>query len=111
MDGNINKIFGDNLLREQPTKKDEQIDELQKDLAYERDARKEERFIFIVLFIIVFDIMLFTVMPTSGGPIAIVVLEILMLIPLAKRMGMEEVAKMLSRMLDRVAGKAASGDE
>lgn len=106
----INDPF-DGLIQEQPEKRDQQIEELQNDLAYERDARKEERFIFIVLFTLVFDIMLFTVMPSFGGPLAVVILELLILIPLAKRMGMEEVAKMLSRLLDRVSGKTVPGDE
>ena len=37
------------LLVEEPTIKDDQIERLQKKLDYERDARREERFIFIVV--------------------------------------------------------------
>ena len=37
------------LLVEEPTLKDDQIGTLQQKLGYERDARREERFIFIVV--------------------------------------------------------------
>lgn len=91
------------------TKRDEQISELQEQLAYERDARKEERFFFLVLLVLLLDVVFFTVMPTFGGPIALFILELLILIPLAKRMGMEEVAQIASRVIDRVAGKGGEG--
>lgn len=93
------------LLTDQPTKRDQQIAELQEALTNERDARREERFIFVILFILLFDVVFFTVMPSFGGPIAILVLQLLILIPLARRMGMEEIAQSVDRVLNRVAGK------
>ncbi len=101
----------DELLVEQPTKKDQQIEELQKKLTYESDARKEERFVFLVMIVLLLDVVFFSVMPTFTGPIALVLLELLILIPLAQRMGMEEIAKLLSRTVDRVTGKMTSTDE
>lgn len=98
------------LLTEQPTKRDQQIEELQESLAYERDARREDRFIFIVVTVLLFDIVFFTAMPSFGGPIAVLILELLILIPLAKRMGMEEIATILDRVLGRVAGKTHDGE-
>ncbi len=41
------------LLVEEPTIKDDQIASLQKKLNYEKDARLEERFIFIVILVVV----------------------------------------------------------
>lgn len=98
------------LLNEQPTKRDEQIEELQKQLTAEKDARREERFIFIVIAILLLDVVFFSVMPTFGGPLALLVLELLILVPLARRMGMEEIAQMLDRLVSRVAGKATDGE-
>lgn len=94
------------LAAEEPSKKDIQIQELQEHLERERDARKEERFIFIVLAVLLLDVVFFTVMPTFGGPLALLVLELLVLLPLAKRMGMEDIAQLISRVLDGVAHKA-----
>lgn len=111
----LDKMPGDGdsfnvLLPDQPTKRDQQIEELQEALANERDARKEERFIFVVLLILLFDVVFFTVMPSFGGPIAILVLQLLILIPLARRMGMEEIAQSVDRVLNRVAGRHTHDD-
>lgn len=101
------------LLSQEPTVRDEQIQELQEALTDERDARREDRFIFIAVVVLLLDIMLFTVMPNFGGPFAILILQLLILIPLAKRMGMQEVAQLLDRALSRMAGKASDklGDD
>lgn len=82
------------------TKKDEQISDLQEQLAYEKDARNEDRFAFIVAVVLLLDVVFFTAMPSFGGPLALLILELLVLIPLAKRMGMQEIAEILSRVLD-----------
>jgi hypothetical protein len=87
-------------------KRDEQIDELQQQLTAEKDARREDRFVFIVVVVVLLDIVFFSVMPTFGGPIALLILQVLILVPLARRMGMEEVAQLLSRVLDRMADKS-----
>ena len=89
-----------------PTKQEQQIQELQDDLAAEKDARQEDRFFFLIAVVILFDIVFFTLMPTFGGPLALLVLQLLILIPLARRMGMEEVASILNGVITRLAGKA-----
>jgi hypothetical protein len=98
------------LLLEEPTIKDDQIANLQKKLNYERDARLEERFIFIVILVILLNVVFFSIMPSFGGPLALLILELLILIPLAKRMGMEEIAGILDRVLNNVAGKSKDKD-
>lgn len=94
------------LLTDENGKKDQQIAELQADLAAERDARREDRFVGLVVIVILLDISVFSVMPTFGGPLALLVLQLLVLIPLASRMGMEEVKTILSNVLNRMAGRA-----
>jgi hypothetical protein len=90
----------------EPTPQEKQIEELQEQLAHERDARKEDRFVFIVAGVLLFDVVFFSLMPTFGGPIALLLLQLLILIPLARRMGMEEIARILSRVLDRMADRS-----
>lgn len=92
--------------REPAVKWEKQVEELQEQLAKEKDARKEERFFGVLLLIILLDVVFFTVMPTFGGPIALLVLELLILFLLAKRMGMQEIVQILSRVLHRVADGA-----
>lgn len=104
---NDGKLKGFDLLaKEEVSAQERQVSELQAQLAHEKDARKEERFIFIVVSVMLLDVTFFAIMPTFGGPIALLLLELLILIPLAKRMGMEEIAELLSRLLDHVAGKS-----
>jgi hypothetical protein len=87
------------------SKQDRQIEELQQQLARERDGRNEDRFVGIVCLVMLLDVVFFTVMPTFGGPIALLILELLILIPLARRMGMQEIATLLGRVLDRMVDR------
>ena len=86
-------------------KRDQQVSELQEQLTQERDERREERFVFLVVIVILLNVIFFSFMPSFGGPLAILILELLVLIPLARRMGMEEIAQILSRVIDRVASR------
>lgn len=88
------------------SKKDEQIAQLQTELAEAQDARSEDRFVFIIVCVILLDIVFFTVMPTFGGPVALLLLQLLILIPLARRMGMDEIATIINGVISRLAGKA-----
>ena len=81
------------VLRNRLAHQQEQIDKLQKALEREQNARKEERFVLLVFVIILFDIAFFTLMPSFGGPIAILVLELIILIPIARRMGIPRNGK------------------
>ncbi len=85
------------------TNQDELIAALEKRLEESLDARREDRFVGIVLIVLLLDVVFFSVMPTFGGPLALLILQLLILIPLARRMGMEEIAEILSRVISRVA--------
>lgn len=98
------------LIASEPSNQEKQIQELQEQLAHERDARNEDRFVGIVCLVILLDVAFFSVMPTFGGPLALLVLELLILIPLARRMGMEEIAQILNGVINRLAGKARDGE-
>jgi hypothetical protein len=90
----------------EPSKYDQQISELQEALTQERDGRREDRFVFIAVIVLLLDVVFFSVMPSFGGPVALLIFELVILIPLAKRMGMEEFARILNNVLDRAIGKA-----
>jgi hypothetical protein len=103
------KTFGA-VVAQPPTKQDEQIAELQEKLTQERDGRREDRFVGLVMLAILLDVVFFSVVSWGGG-LAIVVLELIILIPLAKRMGMEELGQIISSVLNRLAGKASERNE
>lgn len=96
--------FGD-LVAGEPPVEDTQIAELQRQLARERDARMEDRFIGTVFLVILLDVVFFSIMPNLGGPIALLILELAVLVPLAWRMGLEEVGVILIHVLDRLANR------
>jgi len=99
------------LIDDAPSQKDEQINQLQNRLSYEQDARREERFVFIITVVLLLDVVFFSVMDTFGGPIALLVLELMILIPLAKRMGMEELATIFYSVLNRITGSIKDNSE
>ena len=70
----------------------------------------EERFIGIVMLLILFNIVFFTLMPSFSGPLVLLVLELIILIPLARRMGMEEIAQMLDRVIGRLAARTTEDE-
>lgn len=105
----VNRKGFDVLVASEPTPQEKQIQELQTELARERDWRKEDRFIGIVLLTILLDVVFFSVLPTFGGPLAIILLELLILIPLARRMGMDEIVHIINSVMNRLAGKTSDG--
>lgn len=96
----IAAIFSDT-----PTDKDRQIEELQEEIVREKDARNEDRFFFIAVCVLLFNIMIFNSMSNTSAPIAILILELLILVPLAQRLGMQEIATRLDRALHRMSGQ------
>jgi TRAP-type C4-dicarboxylate transport system permease large subunit len=108
-DHNTAKTF-ESLVTDEASKQEIQISELQENLAKCQDARREDRFVFIVCIVLLLDVVFFSIMPSFGGPLALLIIQLLILIPLAKRMGMEEIAQILSRVLHRMAGKGDRGE-
>ena len=101
----------DRLAPSEASKQDLQISELQKQLAHEKDARREDLFIFIVVLVLLLDVTFFSILPNLVGPLALVVLELLIFIPLARRMGLEEIALICGNVIDRLAGKVEASDK
>lgn len=91
--------------------RDRQIAELQEELTAERDARREDRFFFIFTIVIFLDVMFFTLFDNFGGPIALLVLQLLFLVLLAKRLGMEESVAIFDRVIGRVADGMGRGSD
>lgn len=100
------------VLKDMPeTIQDDQVAELEKALTAEKDARREERFLFIFILIILINFVLFNASENWGAPVTLMILELLFLAFLAKRMGMEEVATLLDGVIGRVAKTISSKDD
>ena len=85
-----------------------QIERLQEQLAKEKDARKEDWFISIVIVLVFFNVLMFTVVTSIFGPVVLLVLQLLILIPLARKLGLQEISQLLDRLLSRVEFKDPS---
>lgn len=81
---------------------DRTIAQLEAEVQRERDGRNEERFLFVLSVTVLLDLYFFTLMDGWAGPAAILLLELVFLVALGRRLGIEEIAVMCSRLLDRV---------
>lgn len=76
--------------------------ELGDDVENAADNRGEERFIWIVICLVLFDCIVFMNMESWSGPIVIGIIQLVLIIALAKKMRVEEIAKLLTRFMDRM---------
>jgi hypothetical protein len=82
----------------------EKIAKLESQLEMERDSRREDRFVSLVLILALIDIILLG--QASAAVTGVVfVLQLLFFVVVAKRMGVEQIAGILDRILDHVARK------
>lgn len=98
------------LLERETTKRDEQIRKLEQLLSEEKDSRKQERFFGILGFLILLNVIFLTPMQTWGGPISILILELIALVLLARRMGLQEASQIIDRILVH-SSKRSRGDD
>lgn len=79
---------------------DNQVAQLEEALEGEKAARRQERFATVLVAIILIDIHVFSSMPTWGGPIAILILEVLLLILLGRKLDIPDVERWIDRWLN-----------
>lgn len=82
-----------------PDKKDEEIASLTESLQNCKDSKKEERFLWVLIAIILFNVPVFNDMENWGGPIAILVLEVIFLLIIARKCGIDEIERWLDKYL------------
>lgn len=64
-----------------------------------KDILHEERLLWCIAFIVLFDSFFFIHMSHWGGPIAILILQIIVILLLSKRYNVEELYNLLDRLL------------
>ena len=85
---------------EEENKKNLLIDSLEAQLSKERFERRSERFVSFVAILILFDIMIFTVLPTFGAAIAILFLQMIVLMYCADKLNQ----KWFYKFMDKFSG-------
>lgn len=92
-----------------PSRKDELIESLQKQLNDEQDRHKEERFLWLVVVILMFDAFTFPNMQTWTGPIVIGLIQLIIVIVLGRRWQMDEIWTLTTKLIDKWDGKFGKG--
>ncbi len=72
---------------------------LEQQLQAAKDAHTEERFIWIVVCVILVDVIWFRSATNAVVPVVVLLLELVVLFILAKRMGIEEVRALFERIM------------
>lgn len=100
------EINDSNLLDgDEPSATDEALEALQYDLLNEKDARREERFIWFVVVVVLFDAMVFQSMTNFMAPLVIGVIELLLLIALGRKWGMDSIWTLTEMIVNRWDGR------
>lgn len=90
------------ISRQLERSEDASLANLIQNLEAERDARREERFIFILIIIILLDVVFFSVLDSWTGPLSLIVLQTILLLVLARRMGIEEFQMLIDKLVGRI---------
>lgn len=94
---------------EDSIKKDAAKAALETQLQAEKDARSEERFVWIVVVTILVDVLWFRNSSNPVLPLVVLVLELVVLLVLARRMGIDDIVQIVDRILHSV-GRGAGGN-
>ena len=85
---------------------DDELATLQHQLDEERDRRLEERFVWICGTFVLLDAWWFSGMNSWGGPIALLALELPFLLVIGRQCQVEELSRIVNRLLDGWTGKS-----
>lgn len=72
--------------------------DLEQELQGEKDARREERFIFVAFLVSLVDAFIFLNMQSWTGPVVIGLIQLVAFTVYARRSGIDEVAQILDRI-------------
>lgn len=84
-------------------KEDEALADLQNEIQKLQNDRDEERFLLVVIIIVLVDAFIFSNMANWAGAVVIGIIEIFGIAVLARRWRIEEIPQILSKFLDRTA--------
>ncbi len=95
--------------KEERSKLVTEVQELGERLEKEKDNRKEERFIWLLVSVTLLNVFIFQNMESFLGPLIIGVFEAVALIVLAKILGLEEIVRLIDRLMVTASGSKGSG--
>jgi len=75
------------------------------ELLAEQDKRKEERFIWITMMVILIDVLWFKDSANPVLPLVVLVFQLILLVIVARRLGIDDVVELIDRLLHAVGSK------
>lgn len=90
---------------EDDAEKDRLINSLQNQLIQEQDKRSEERFAWFASINVIADLFVFPNLSTWSAPVAIAIIQILLLIVLGRKWGVDDIWTLTEKMIDKWDGK------
>lgn len=79
--------------------KSPQLEELQSEVQVLKDAKNEERFLFGLCVAVLLNVIFFSHMDGWGGPLSILLLELVIMMMMARKLGVEDITEMLDKYL------------
>lgn len=80
--------------------------EMESELAKAKDGRLQERFGVILAALIVFDVWAFSGMETWTAPLAILIVELFLIIVVARACGIEDIVELVSSIVKSIGDRA-----
>ena len=105
--GSFDKLQGDDADPSSP--KDEAKVALESDVQALKDKLLEERFVWIVICVILVDVLWFRNAPNAVLPILVFILEAIVLFIDARRMGIQEVSALFERVIHSLGQRGTGG--
>lgn len=92
------------LLEASTTAVDEALDATQNELIAEKDARREERFIWFAVVVILFDALVFMQMGNWAAPLVIGLLEFVILIVVGRKWSVDQIWTLTEMIINKWNG-------
>ena len=83
----------------QSSKNDDAIASLEEQLSDEKKSRNEERFLYIFLALLCINIYAFSQMSNWGSPVALLIFELIGLVIIANKLGIEYVVRFFDQII------------
>jgi hypothetical protein len=94
-----------------PSAIDDKVVILEKEIEILREKRNEDRFCFLTALIIFGDAYIFMRMPSWGGPVSILILEIIVLFVAARKMGIQDLTVITDKLIVALGARNKNGPE
>lgn len=101
----LGQIFLDVLPQKHPL--EDAVAALERENQALKDARLEERFCWILAATILFDMAIFANIQTVGVPLAILGLELLLIVVLARKCGVQQIVLFIDRVVDGLTKRSS----